>query len=207
MKVSFSLSKNTRAKPTQQPPALKKSTAFSALEDDIPHSEASIPESGKLDANKRLAAQNVSAEMSKATKKRMAAEMQVDATVFEYDEVYDKMQEAKAKQKEMKEVDAKERKVSCSRMLYTQQQFLIRNYQPKYINSLLNSAATRRLDYLRAEEKMIQREREAEGDEFKDKDAFVTQAYKDQMAELRRAEQEEKERDGMGFHFLPLIQF
>ena len=42
---------------------------------------------------------------------------------------------------------------------------------------------------------MIQREREAEGDEFADKDAFVTQAYKDQMAEVRRAEQEEKERE------------
>jgi coiled-coil domain-containing protein 55 len=53
------------------------------------------------------------------------------------------------------------------------------------------------LDYLRAEEKMIQREREAEGDEFHDKDAFVTQAYKDQMAEVRRAEEEEKAREGV----------
>lgn len=43
---------------------------------------------------------------------------------------------------------------------------------------------------------MIQREREAEGDEFKDKDAFVTQAYKDQIAELRRAEEEEKLHEG-----------
>lgn len=44
---------------------------------------------------------------------------------------------------------------------------------------------------------MIQREREMEGDEFKDKEAFVTQAYKDQMAELRKAEEEEKKREGM----------
>ena len=43
---------------------------------------------------------------------------------------------------------------------------------------------------------MIQREREMEGDEFKDKEAFVTQAYKDQMAEVRRAEEEEKRREG-----------
>ena len=43
---------------------------------------------------------------------------------------------------------------------------------------------------------MIQRERELEGDEFKDKEAFVTQAYKDQMAELRRAEEEERQREG-----------
>ena len=55
----------------------------------------------------------------------------------------------------------------------------------------------RKLDHLRAEEKMIQREREMEGDEFEGKEAFVTQAYKDQMAEVRRAEEEEKKREGM----------
>lgn len=43
---------------------------------------------------------------------------------------------------------------------------------------------------------MIQREREMEGDEFKEKEAFVTQAYKDQMAELRKAEEEERKREG-----------
>ena len=46
---------------------------------------------------------------------------------------------------------------------------------------------------------MIQREREREGDEFADKEAFVTQAYKDQQAEVRRAEEEEKKREGL-FH-------
>lgn len=50
---------------------------------------------------------------------------------------------------------------------------------------------------------MIQREREAEGDEFRDKEAFVTQAYKDQMAEVRRAEEEEKKRDGMFYVVQP----
>ena len=43
---------------------------------------------------------------------------------------------------------------------------------------------------------MIQREREAEGDEFRDKETFVTQAYKDQMAEVRKAEEEERAREG-----------
>lgn len=41
----------------------------------------------------------------------------------------------------------------------------------------------------------MQREREREGDEFKDKEAFVTQAYKDQMEEVRRAEEEERKRE------------
>lgn len=44
---------------------------------------------------------------------------------------------------------------------------------------------------------MMQRERDAEGDEFRDKETFVTQAYKDQMAEVRKAEEEEKRREGM----------
>jgi coiled-coil domain-containing protein 55 len=44
---------------------------------------------------------------------------------------------------------------------------------------------------------MIQREREAEGDEFRDKESFVTQAYKDQMVEVRKAEAEEKAREGV----------
>lgn len=79
--------------------------------------------------------------------------------------------------------------------------------QPKYIHGLLTSAATRKLDHLRAEEKMIQREREMEGDEFAEKDAFVTQAYKDQMAEVRRAEEEEKQREGASLHsFFQRIQ-
>lgn len=74
--------------------------------------------------------------------------------------------------------------------------------QPKYINSLLTSAATRKLDHLRAEEKMMQREREAEGDQYMDKESFVTQAYKDQMEEVRKAEEEEKKREGELQHFL-----
>ena len=68
--------------------------------------------------------------------------------------------------------------------------------QPKYINGLLASATIRKLDHLRAEEKMMQLQREAEGDEFADKEAFVTQAYKDQMAEVRKAEEEERKREG-----------
>ena len=52
---------------------------------------------------------------------------------------------------------------------------------------------------------MMQREREMEGDEFADKDAFVTQAYKDQMAEVRRAEEEERKRDGIRFTTKPIV--
>lgn len=43
---------------------------------------------------------------------------------------------------------------------------------------------------------MIAREREREGDEFADKDQFVTPAYLQQQEELRKAEEEEKKREG-----------
>ncbi len=43
---------------------------------------------------------------------------------------------------------------------------------------------------------MVQREREVEGDEFADKDAFVTPAYLAQQEELRRVEAEEKKQEG-----------
>ena len=49
--------------------------------------------------------------------------------------------------------------------------------QPKYIEALLKSAAFRKRDYERQVDRKVHREREKEGDEFDDKDAFVTGAY------------------------------
>lgn len=60
----------------------------------------------------------------------------------------------------------------------------------------METAELRKQDRLRAEDKMIQREREREGDEFVDKDAFVTPSYLKQQEELKVAEEEEKKREG-----------
>lgn len=174
MKLSFSLTNKAAVKSVGDAPSLKRPAAFASLDDEASDDNAFISTRNSVAGNSDLVAQN--AQLSKSTKKRMEKEQEVDSTVYQYDEVWDNMQNAKVRQKEVKEQESKERK-------------------PKYISGLLTSAATRRLDYLRAEEKMIQRERQAEGDEFRDKDAFVTQAYKDQMAEVRRAEEEEKRRE------------
>lgn len=66
---------------------------------------------------------------------------------------------------------------------------------PKYMISLLQSAEVRKRDQLRAKEKLLHKEREAEGDEFADKEKFVTSAYKAQQEEVRRLEEEEKKRE------------
>ena len=55
----------------------------------------------------------------------------------------------------------------------------------------MKSARQRKKDYERREESKIQREREAEGEQFKDKEAFVTSAYKKKIQE----QEEERERE------------
>ena len=113
MKLSFSLNK-PKASAAAPASSLKRPAAFGSTEDDEPI-DAAPTSSGDLRshdgvaANKKLLAQNVGA--SKTLKKRMEAEMKVDATVFEYDEVWDRMQEVRQRQKEAKEHDALERKV------------------------------------------------------------------------------------------------
>ena len=66
---------------------------------------------------------------------------------------------------------------------------------PKYMTSLLQSAETRKRDQLRAKERLLQKEREAEGDEFADKEKFVTGAYRAQQEEVKRMEEEEARRE------------
>ncbi|KAL7413359.1 coiled-coil domain-containing protein 55-domain containing protein [Mrakia frigida] len=165
------------SKPKPPPPAAPRPSAFSLADDDDPPPppppEASSSRSwGKPKINpKTLVHQAVAPSRSVRTKQEAALE--VDQTAFKYDEVWDDMKEAEKRARKSKE-EAEEGRA------------------PKYMAQAIASAATRKLDRIRAEEKMLEKERELEGEEFADKDKFVTQAYKDQMAEVRRAEEEEK---------------
>ena len=67
--------------------------------------------------------------------------------------------------------------------------------KPKYMSALKAAADVRKRDQIRAQDRKTAREREAEGEEFKDKESFVTGAYKRQQEELRRLEEEEKGRE------------
>jgi coiled-coil domain-containing protein 55 len=49
--------------------------------------------------------------------------------------------------------------------------------KPRYVNDFLRASEIRKRDYELAQERKIQKEREAEGNEFDDKEKFVTQAY------------------------------
>ena len=143
-------------------------------EDRPPKSAPSVAGPSKPSSRPQIK-QNSS--ISRAERRAQQEALKVDSTVFDYDGVYDGMKAAERKLEQAKKTESEERK-------------------PKYIESFLASAQTRRLDRLRAEEKMLALEREKEGDEFKDKEFFVTDAYKKQMEEVRKAEEEEKKRDG-----------
>lgn len=123
---------------------------------------------------------------------------ELDPSIYDYDAAYDALQARTLAKKAAAEQEAAEGR-------------------PKYIENLLESAETRKKDRLRARDKLLQREREAEGDEFADKAKFVTAAYKAQQEEARKAEEEEKEKqkieeekrkkEGMrGFHRLQLLE-
>ena len=111
MKVSFSLSKKPETpSPFQlkKPPIpTQKPSLFNADDDD----EDSLTPDSKANKKNRIGIQTVSAETSKAQKKRELAEMTVDSTVYQYDEIWDKMQVAKQKVKEAKMAESKEHKV------------------------------------------------------------------------------------------------
>ncbi|KAI0011843.1 hypothetical protein F4779DRAFT_571487 [Xylariaceae sp. FL0662B] len=105
------------------------------------------------------------------SRKNQEAAEELDPSIYDYDAVYDSLKpEKKATREDI------ERK-------------------PKYMKNVIASAAVRKRDALIAEEKKIAREREEEGDEYADKEKFVTEAYKKQQEENRRIEEEERRRE------------
>lgn len=118
MKVSFSLNKPKVTSAPGEAPSLKQPKAFASLDDDEPIDAAPTASSSKSAAtnvNKALIAQ-AAPKVSKVQKKRAEAAIKVDESVFQYDEVWDKIQAAKEKQKQVKVAEAQERKV-CSSLL------------------------------------------------------------------------------------------
>lgn len=128
----------------------------------------------KLGANgSKKAATSMYGDLSSSlmSKKHAETAEDLDANIYEYDAVYDSLKP----QKKTVQDDVEKK--------------------PKYMSNLLAAAAIRKRDATIAEEKKLAREREAEGDEFADKEKFVTSAYKKQQEENRRLEEEERIRE------------
>ncbi|KAB8270087.1 coiled-coil domain-containing protein 55-domain containing protein [Aspergillus minisclerotigenes] len=109
-----------------------------------------------------------------SSKKHAQEAEELDPSIYSYDAVYESLHAKPGKGKAAAENKSE---------------------GPRYMGSLLRSAEVRKRDQLRARDRMLAKEREAEGDEFADKEKFVTSAYKKQQEELRRIEEEEAERE------------
>ncbi|XP_053562116.1 nuclear speckle splicing regulatory protein 1 [Bombina bombina] len=135
----------------------------SAFADDS-DDETSVGESLQKESMKKRFMKQTKLEIQKA--------LAEDSSVYEYDNVYDDMQKKK-EENNAKVLAGKDRK-------------------PKYIQNILKAAEVRKKEQEKRMEKQIQKEREMEGEEFKDKEAFVTSAYKKKLQE--KAEEEEREK-------------
>ena len=136
-----------------------------------PHKSPKLSESSTAVGNGRTDKySNLSALRSAKLHDEQASNL--DSSVYDYDGVYDTFQASVAKKTTSNGEPS----------------------GPKYMTSLLVSAEQRKRDQLRAKEKVLQREREQEGDEFADKEKFVTGAYKKQQEEMKIMEEEEKKR-------------
>ena len=104
-----------------------------------------------------------------STNKHSKTAQDIDPSIYDYDAIYDSLHAKPASSTATADIEKK----------------------PKYMGELLAAAQVRKRDQLRAKEKMLAKERELEGDEFADKEKFVTGAYKRQQEEMRRLEEEE----------------
>lgn len=107
-----------------------------------------------------------------SSKKHAKEAEELDPSIYSYDAVYDSLH---AKPEKSKNTEKSE--------------------TPKYMENLLRSAEIRKRDQMRARDRQLAKEREAEGDEFADKESFVTGAYKKQQEEMRKLEEEEEQKE------------
>ncbi|XP_072943982.1 nuclear speckle splicing regulatory protein 1 [Epargyreus clarus] len=122
------------------------------------------------ESNKRPVLLRPSDNINRQAKITQEKAIMEDSTVYQYDEIYDTL----ASKKESKKDKSKEEK------------------KPKYIENLIKTANKRKIEHERRVERQIQKEREKEGDEFADKEIFVTSAYKKKLEELKKEEEREK---------------
>nr|XP_031840292.1 nuclear speckle splicing regulatory protein 1 isoform X2 [Nomia melanderi]XP_031840293.1 nuclear speckle splicing regulatory protein 1 isoform X2 [Nomia melanderi]XP_031840294.1 nuclear speckle splicing regulatory protein 1 isoform X2 [Nomia melanderi]XP_031840295.1 nuclear speckle splicing regulatory protein 1 isoform X2 [Nomia melanderi] len=133
----------------------------------------SAEEDGTDWVKKALKAEEEKNKMKKQTRLNMQKALKEDPTIYQYDEVYDDMERVKNQSKEAK-VEVK---------------------KPKYIQNLLKAAERRKREQEHRIERMVQKEREAEGEMYADKESFVTSAYRAKLEEFKKLEEEESRMD------------
>ncbi|XP_047357800.1 nuclear speckle splicing regulatory protein 1 [Vespa velutina] len=117
---------------------------------------------------KALKAESEKNKMKKQTKLNMQKALKEDPTIYQYDEVYDNI----LQKNQVKTIKVQEKK-------------------PRYIQNFLKAAERRKKEQEHRIERMVQKEREAEGTMYADKESFVTSAYRAKLEEFKKMEEEE----------------
>uniref|UniRef100_A0A6B2FXF6 Nuclear speckle splicing regulatory protein 1 (Trinotate prediction) n=1 Tax=Myxobolus squamalis TaxID=59785 RepID=A0A6B2FXF6_MYXSQ len=107
---------------------------------------------------------SISIKLSKAELEKALDE---DASICQYDELFDKMEEKKKLADPRRSDESK---------------------KPKYIENLLQTAAFRKREKARRMDRKIQKEREEEGDNFDDTEVYVTETYRKKLEERESEE-------------------
>nr|CAB3264452.1 nuclear speckle splicing regulatory protein 1 [Phallusia mammillata] len=139
------------------------------------NNDDSSDEDGKSQVNSQIHKEAMKKIVKKQTKLEIQKALEEDATVYEYDQIYDDMKSKSIKENTPSAITKADK-----------------HKQPKYIGSLLKAAEARNRERQRVEERKIEKEREQEGDTFKDKPAFVTSAYRKRMQEKQEEEEQER---------------
>ena len=150
----------------------KTSTLLSSQDDD----EEPIDDKDHIQvANSQIKA--IQSVQDKVTEELQKKALEECPTVFDYDAVYDGLKRKEWEKKKERDGEDGVRK------------------KARYIEGLLKASNKRKIELERAEERRIQRERDLEGEEFGDKEMFVTDAYRKRQEELRKMEEEEKRKE------------
>ncbi|XP_043268229.1 nuclear speckle splicing regulatory protein 1 [Venturia canescens] len=152
----------------------KKALSIPRASNVFGNEEESSDEDGSDWVKKALRAEGQKNLAKKQTRLNIEKALKQDPTICQYDEVFDNMK---------KDVEEKDRKKK------TQVK------KAKYIDDLLKTAERRKREQEHRIERMVQKEREAEGATFADKESFVTSAYRAKLEEFNKMEKEEEKID------------
>jgi len=150
-------------------PKKQQQKAAPKLENIFGDNDTSDEDDGTDWVRKALKAESEKNKVKKQTKLNIQKALNEDPTIYQYDEVYDDME----RNKNQSEINKQKEK------------------KPKYIQNLLQTAERRKKEQEYRIGRMVQKEREAEGDMYADKESFITSAYKAKLEEFKKMEEEE----------------
>lgn len=150
-------------------PKKQQQKAIPKLSNIFEDDNASDDDDGTDWVRKALKAEGEKNKMKKQTKLDIQKALNEDPTIYQYDEVYDDMERTKS------QLDTNKHKEKKAR----------------YIENLLKTAERRKKEQEHRIERMVQKEREAEGEMYADKESFVTSAYRTKLEEFKKMQEEE----------------